>query len=148
MDGRQEPMGDDLALAALDKAFELAGRLGEQMGRTLAARGLSPARAEVIVTLSRSGPIHQRALSEALRCSARHVTTLVDALEAMGLVERRADPADRRAVRVTLTEAGEAAAARMDGERRAAARRLLAGVPPAELAAFVAVADRFLTIGG
>jgi DNA-binding MarR family transcriptional regulator len=35
------------------------------------------------------------------------VTQLVNSLEAKGMVERQADPADRRAVRLQLTERGK-----------------------------------------
>lgn len=40
--------------------------------------------------------------------TARTITTMVDALERDGLVERLPDPLDRRAISLRLTEAGEA----------------------------------------
>jgi DNA-binding MarR family transcriptional regulator len=39
--------------------------------------------------------------------TARTITTMVDALERDGLVERLPDPRDRRAISLALTEAGE-----------------------------------------
>jgi DNA-binding MarR family transcriptional regulator len=45
----------------------------------------------------------QRQLSEALQCSPRNVTGLVDALGSDGLAERGAHPTDRRASLVALT---------------------------------------------
>jgi DNA-binding MarR family transcriptional regulator len=46
-------------------------------------------------------------------------TQLADRLERLGLVERRADPADRRVVRLALTEAGRSAIAEHARERDA-----------------------------
>ncbi|MEM6958651.1 MAG: MarR family transcriptional regulator [Myxococcota bacterium] len=46
------------------------------------------------------------ALAEALGISKQAVGQLVDDLQAMGIVERRADPTDRRARLVCFTEAG------------------------------------------
>lgn len=45
-------------------------------------------------------------LSNALDVTSPTVTQLINSLEASGLVERRMDSSDRRAVRVTLTEQG------------------------------------------
>lgn len=130
--------------AALDRAFALADRFGELMRQALAARGLSSGRAGVLFVLHERGPVVQRELSEALRRTARHVTTLVDALEASGHVLRRPHPGDRRATLVELTGRGEAEAARMHAERAQAADALLADATTEELAAFVAIADRLL----
>jgi DNA-binding MarR family transcriptional regulator len=49
---------------------------------------------------------------EALGYAPRTITDAVDALEADAPVERRPDPVDRRAKRISLTPAGEAAALR------------------------------------
>lgn len=131
-------------LAALDKVFELAGKLSELMLRSLAERDLTPARAEVLLVLQKSGPVVQRQLSQALRCTPRHVTNLVDGLEATGFVIRRPHPTDRRATLVALTERGGAAARRLAAEREGAAQALLGDVSAADLATFVAVADQVL----
>jgi DNA-binding MarR family transcriptional regulator len=45
--------------------------------------------------------------------TARTITTMVDALEREGLVERLPDPRDRRAITLRLTAAGEALAPRV-----------------------------------
>ena len=44
-------------------------------------------------------------------------TQLADRLEGLGLVERRADPTDRRVVRLALTERGEAALSELHRQR-------------------------------
>jgi hypothetical protein len=85
---------------ALDRLFEVTVVLGELMNRRLAEHGLTPARAEVIA-LHRDGPLTQRELSQALKCTPRNVTGLIDALETAGFVARNPHPTDRRAALVT-----------------------------------------------
>ena len=129
---------------ALDKLFELALRLSQVMQRGLGERGLSASRAKVLLVLDQAGPMVQRRIGESLRCTPRYVTTLIDALEAEGLVKRGRHATDRRATLVSLTRRGSAAAARMVAERQEAARWLLGDVPADDLAAFVSVADQVL----
>ncbi len=131
-------------LVAFDKVFELAARLGDMMARALGERGLSTARAEVLFVLHQRGPMVQRELSQALRCTPRYVTGLVDTLEAQGWVARGPHPTDRRATLVRLTERGTEAAARMDAERQEAAAGLFGDVPADDLAIFIAVLDQVL----
>lgn len=72
------------------------------------------------------------------------MTTLVDALEAEGWVERRPHPTDRRATLVVLTDEGATEASRMDARRHEAARALFGDASRADLATFVAVANQVL----
>lgn len=132
------------SLKAFDRVFELTARLGDLMERDLGARGLSTARAEVLFVLHERGPMVQRELSQALRCTPRYVTGLVDVLEAQGWVARSPHPTDRRATLVTLTERGTAAAARMHAEREESAAALFGDVAEGDLETFVAVLDRVL----
>lgn len=129
---------------AFDKAFELAARLAEAMRTALAERGLTTSRAEVIYVLARDGELVQRALAEALNCTPRHVTGLIDQLEQGGLVQRRPHPRDRRAISVALTPDGDATARWITESRHDAARAILGDLPRTDLAAFVRVADRIL----
>jgi len=48
-------------------------------------------------------------LCRQLDLSKSHVSRVIDRIEREGLVERQADPGDRRAQQITLTEAGEEA---------------------------------------
>ncbi|HEY2765171.1 MAG TPA: MarR family transcriptional regulator, partial [Pseudonocardiaceae bacterium] len=132
------------AVTALDRVFALATFVGKLMQEALAERGLTPARAEVLVVLNQHGALVQRELSQALHCTPRHVTALIDTLEAQGWVTRSPHPTDRRAILVTLTTKGTAAAARMERERQQAAQALFADLPARDLAGFVAVADHVL----
>ena len=129
---------------AVEQLFELAVVLGDAMEQGLAERGLTLARAELLWRLQRRGPATQRELSQDLRCTPRNVTGLVDALEAAGLVERRAHPTDRRATLVTLTDAGSQVAGTMDAGYQATGRELFDDFGDDELAAFVSGMDRVL----
>lgn len=118
--------------------------LGDLMNRRLEELGLTPARAEVLWLLHRSGPLTQRELSQTLKCTPRNVTGLVDALEAAGFVARKPHPTDRRATLVTLTEQGHGVASAWSAEHRKGAGQLFGDVPAADLATFVTILDRVL----
>jgi DNA-binding MarR family transcriptional regulator len=51
-------------------------------------------------------PVPMRQLAEQMGYDASYITSIVDRLESRGLVERRADPHDRRIKLVATTEAG------------------------------------------
>jgi DNA-binding MarR family transcriptional regulator len=128
----------------LDRLFELAVMLGEAMNRRLAEHGLTPARAEVIWVLHQGGPRTQRQLSEALKCTPRNVTGLVDALEGAGFVARNDHPTDRRATLVTLTKRGTTLVTQWRRDRDLGAAQLIGDTSAAELATVVNVLDRIL----
>lgn len=56
-------------------------------------------------------PLSMRTLARCLHNDPSNITGLVDRLEAKGLVERQADPADRRVKALVLTDAGRRARA-------------------------------------
>src|SRR6266705_511028 len=130
--------------AALEQLFDLAVVLGDLMHRRLEELGLTPARAEVLWLLHRSGPLTQRQLSQTLKCTPRNVTGLVDALQAAGFVTRTPHPTDRRATLVTLTQHGHAVASAWSAEHRQGADQLFVGVSAADLATFATVLERVL----
>jgi DNA-binding MarR family transcriptional regulator len=127
-----------------ERLFELAAVLGEAIDGWLAEQGLTRARAEVLWRLRHEGSMTQRELSQALRCSARNVTGLIDALQAAGLVARQPHPTDRRAILATLTEQGAAIAADMEERQRRSASLLFADLQPTELTNLVTAIDRVL----
>jgi DNA-binding MarR family transcriptional regulator len=135
---------DMAAGAALARMFELGVRLTEAMDHGLGQQGLTRSRAEVIWRLHHLGPVTQRALSEALRCTPRNVTGLVDALEATGHVARRPHPGDRRATLVTLTERGRATAIAWHSAHQELAARALAGLGQAQIADLIEALDHVL----
>jgi DNA-binding MarR family transcriptional regulator len=140
------PAPDEVdAGAVLERLFELAILITDVMEGGLAERGLTRARAEVLWRLHRQGPMTQRELSEAMRCTPRNVTGLVDALERDGYATRGPHPTDRRATLVTLTGRGAEAAAGVHADYRQGASMLLDGIPAADLAGFLATTDQVVS---
>ena len=77
----------------------------------MSACGLTLARTKVLARLQLGGPARPSMLATEFGVAPRTITELVDILERDGLVARKADPTDRRALLVTLTGQGEAALA-------------------------------------
>ena len=77
--------------------------------------GLSAAKYRVLAQLAEAKePVPLRQLAEEQACVASNVTTLVDRLEADGLVRRIDDRSDRRSKRAELTRLGKEKAAEGD----------------------------------
>ena len=91
--------------------LSLAYRLRRIVDDRMTAAGLSLARTKVLQILARCGPLSQTALADELGHAPRSVTQAIEALERDKLVERTADPDDRRRNIVTLTAEGTAALA-------------------------------------
>jgi DNA-binding MarR family transcriptional regulator len=90
---------------------------------------------DVLYTLSKcQDPINLSELNRHVLLSQPALSRLVDRLAERGLVERCADPADGRGVRLSLTEAGRSLQ-RQVGRRhaRGVARAMTAGLSPGEL---------------
>ena len=84
------------------------GRLEE----ALKGVGLSAAKYYVLSQLAESRePVALRQLAQEQECVPSNMTTLVDRLEADGLVRRVDDPSDRRSKRAELTDLGAEKAA-------------------------------------
>src|SRR5574338_109192 len=62
----------------------------------------------VLVALDESPVRTQAALAEAIGADKTRIIPTLDELQARGLIERRPDPADRRARLLAITEAGRA----------------------------------------
>lgn len=129
---------------ALAKLFELAVRLTDEMERGLVERGLTRARAELLWVLHHQGQTTQHALSQALRCTPRNVTGLVDALEVSGFVIRRPHPTDRRATLVALTEQGQHAVSTMHADYQELAAHLFADLAGNDVDSFVVALNQVL----
>jgi DNA-binding MarR family transcriptional regulator len=98
----------------------------------LEGSGLSLAQARALLYVARHEGLRQVELAELLEVQPITLARLIDQLQEMGLVERRADPTDRRAYRIFLTAAS---APRLVTIERAAAlirRQALRGIPADE----------------
>lgn len=85
-----------------------------------------------VLSAAAGEPRSQLALAQQLGVDRTVMTYLLDDLEGAGLVERRPDPADRRARRVVLTEQGNALLCDLERRLSAAEEHLLEPLEPAE----------------
>jgi DNA-binding MarR family transcriptional regulator len=74
----------------------------------LTSRGLTGGEIKALLKLKPGEAVPMGALAERWRSDASTVTWMADRLERKGLVERRAQPGDRRVRTLALTSAGEA----------------------------------------
>jgi DNA-binding MarR family transcriptional regulator len=109
---------------SLSEAFwAVARRLRHRTRETLSPWDVTPSQSRALDVLIRHGESRLSVLAEHLRIAARSATEVVDDLQDRGLVERRPDPADRRATLVGLTAAGTATGHAIRAAREAEAER-------------------------
>ena len=108
MDPQENLAGCERTAEALRDYYLRAHRL---VDRLMAAQGTSLARTKLLLLVETDGPIRSTDIASALGQAPRTVTEAIDGLERDGLVRRDPDPEDRRAKRISITPAGEAAVA-------------------------------------
>ncbi|MYT40016.1 MarR family transcriptional regulator [Streptomyces sp. SID8356] len=112
-----------------------------------AAYGLDRGEFDVLASLRRTGAPHEMPpsqLAEILLITRAGMTKRVDRLEARGLVSRRADPEDRRGLRIGLTPEGFALVDAAVTEHAANENRLLGLLTEDEARAFDATLRKLL----
>lgn len=114
------------ALAALELAAV------RHRGAVRQRLGLSEEELTALLHLAHHGDVPQGRLAGVTALSRSGTGAMVQRLEQAGLVERRADPQDRRLRRVALSPAGREHIERAYAPFDAAAAALLAGRPEAE----------------
>jgi DNA-binding MarR family transcriptional regulator len=87
---------------------------------------------QVLAAATRGEPESQLALAQHLGVDRTVMTYLLDDLEGAGLIERRPDPADRRARRIVATTRGRELLGDLDQRLRAAEQLVLAGLDTTE----------------
>jgi DNA-binding MarR family transcriptional regulator len=115
---------------ALNQAIRLLSlRHRARAAALLAPLGLHPGQEALLLELSRTGPMIQAQLSEALGCEPPSVTLMTRKLEAFGYIRRRPAPSDKRASIVELTDSGAALADQVKQQWCALAEETVAGLP-------------------
>jgi DNA-binding MarR family transcriptional regulator len=97
--------------------------------------GLTRAQWSILLHVSRTPGLLQKELAQSLEVDPMTVARLVDRLEARALVERQADPTDRRVWRLHLTDAGRALLADIIHQVDDIAALAIAGLAPSALLA-------------
>ena len=93
-----------------------------------------------LVRLDRGGPQTGSDLAKAEQISPQSMGATIASLEALGMVQRAADPGDGRRVLWSLTEAGRDVVLRKRGVRTAQVAAALAQLEPADQEAIAAAA--------
>jgi DNA-binding MarR family transcriptional regulator len=97
----------------------------------------------LLLHLIQDGPMRSSALAESVCADPSTVSRQAAALVEQGLVERRPDPADRRAVQLAATERGEALFRRMREDREAMFDTVLRDWSEADVEQLTALLARF-----
>ncbi|MEV7181657.1 MarR family transcriptional regulator [Kitasatospora sp. NPDC093679] len=126
----------DVPPSLLDLSTYLLSRTGKaartRLAERLARRGLRLWHLAVLAALADFGPHVQRDLSVRLSVDPSDIAKVVDELAAAGWVDRSRDPADRRRIRVTVTDPGRTALRELQAEAEAVQAELLAPLSAAE----------------
>ena len=120
--------GDDLGLAlsvVLRAYLDAAGTLFADIAG--GARGY-----QILASAAHHAPPTQLALAQHLGIDRSVLTYLLDDLEGCKLIERRPDPADRRARRIVLTRKGETVRQQLGQRLADAEQRALRGLDDAD----------------
>jgi DNA-binding MarR family transcriptional regulator len=119
------PVEDAAILSVFERFYEVLRRITPREQLSLTA-------ASTLRRLERSGPHRLCELYAPEGVTQPAMTQLVTRLEKEGLAERSSDPADGRAVVVSITEAGRAAVARRREGRAQALSGMLRRLLPAD----------------
>lgn len=126
-------MSDSLGFLISDVSRHLRRNFDERAR----AIGVTRAQWRTLVTLSRNEGINQGGLADLLEVEPITLCRMVDRLAEAGLVERRRDPADRRAWRIHLTDAARPLLNQLRTIADEMLEQALAGISEARQAALV-----------
>ncbi|WP_280232797.1 MarR family winged helix-turn-helix transcriptional regulator [Nocardia cyriacigeorgica] len=108
---RERPDLELEAMAVLGRLARLESVARREVEAVFLAHGLHRGEFDVLAALRRAGEpfeLNPSVLADTLMLSRAGMTGRLDRLESAGLVRRIADAADRRAIRVALTDEGRA----------------------------------------
>lgn len=140
------PRLDEIGLANYPPYLmnRIMGRYNASLRDEMAALGLSTPKMRALAVLSViEGPLI-RDLAVYAVVEQSTLSRALDQLAAEGLVNRRADPDDSRATRVTITAAGRAVFETLWPHMAAAHARMFAGIGADERRAFTATLQKML----
>jgi DNA-binding MarR family transcriptional regulator len=113
----------------------------------LEAHGLSMWGYSVLVALDRSAMRTQAALAEAIGADKTRIIAILDELQRNGLIERVADPADRRARLLAITKEGRRVKESAQAEIQRGEERWLGTLSAADRAVFLRVLQALSGLG-
>lgn len=134
---------DERVEELLDRIDSVMHRVGRLMSARQSAfqraSGMTTPHFMVLKMISCEGPVRISELAALLGVTSPAISMLVQQLEADGLIERRHDATDNRAVLVSLTEAGRERLARAEVFRRDLLRTMTRDLSVEDLEAFARI---------
>jgi len=116
----------------------------KSVDQTIQKHGVSEACAAPLICIGRlGGGVRQIALAQEVGIEGASLVRLLDQLEALNLVVRRDDPADRRAKGLWLTDEGERIAGELEAVLDNMRGEILARIEPTDLEAAIRVLKAF-----
>jgi DNA-binding MarR family transcriptional regulator len=106
------------------------GRLARLFNASSVSEDLTPTQASVLGLVAHRGPIGLAELTELEGLNPTMVSRVVSKLDGDGLVRRRPDPADQRAVQLEATEDGLRTHKRLLAARTQTVAKILDGLSP------------------
>src|ERR1700677_4648275 len=122
------------------QASRIARKMDESLNLVLQDEGVTAFEALVLAAIffERRGEIKPSSLAEAFQTTRGNVSHCISSLEAKGLVQRRIDPEDARAVQLVLRGQGKKRAVRVVGILDRMQRRFEEGIGAARLEGMLA----------
>lgn len=131
--GADEAAGADVATELSPARLRIVvARMSRRLRHTAAAGSLTTTEVDMLLVAERRGPARMSDLATFCGLNPTMLSRLVPRLEEAGLLERSADPADRRACLVEATGKASELLDRVRSERDDALSRLLAELEPRE----------------
>lgn len=124
---------DELKSAFFDELLKVNRKLRTMFDARVKKRGLTLARARLMMQIAAREGDSQSELAETLQIEQPSLVGLLDGLEKKGFVERRTTPDDRRANRIFLTPAARREADSMTAYVAELRAQVLAGVDDADI---------------
>ena len=136
---------DDTIPRLTELVTSASWRVRRGTAKELEPFGITPAQARVLrIVGGAPAPLRMADLAERLDVVPRSATTMIDALESAGLVERRPDTTDRRSIRLVVTNAGAACSIGSGRGARPRPRSCSASSPRAEQEELARMLERVL----
>ena len=125
------PDPDALGFVLIDVARMLRSAFERRIAT--AGLGLTPGEARALVRISALEGSRQLEIAQRMGIEPMTLSTYLDRLQSLGFIERRADPADRRAKLIFTTPAANELIASIRFEQMELMQRVTSGIGEAEL---------------
>jgi DNA-binding MarR family transcriptional regulator len=137
---------DSSVVEVVSRLHRVAAFIDGRLDRIFAELGVKQGEAEVLMILAvgSDAPQSPTGVASQLLCSTGAMTNRLDRLENAGLIERRHDTKDRRAIMLSITNKGRKLAQRAIESRDALAADLLPGLSTADRKTLVRLLRKML----